>query len=705
MTAKPLFPAVEAPKTEGRPVEDTRHGITRVDEFAWLRAANWQEVFKDPSTLDPAIRAHLEAENTYQAAMMADTADLRKRLFEEMKGRIKEDDSSVPMKDGPFAYGSSYKKGGEQPRFFRTPRDGGTEEIILDGDVEAEGKAYFRIGGSDHSSDHRRLLWSYDDKGSEFYSLRVRDLATGKDLGYDVPDTSGGGVWNASNDGFLYTRVDENHRPSKLFFHALGSDVSQDRLVYEESDPGFFMDVAGSRNNEWIFISINDHETSEFRLLRTDDPTDTPKLVAARETGLQYDLEEGGDVFFILTNADGAKDFKVVTAPVSDPTRPNWKELVPHEPGRLILSLLAFKDFLTRLERKDGLPRIVVRDRKTGDEHSIAFDEEAYSLSLLGSYEYDTDIMRFSYSSMTTPAQVFDYDMRTRERVLLKTQEVPSGHDPEHYVTRRLMAPSHDGELVPVSLIYHRDTPLDGSAPALLYGYGSYGIAVPAAFNTNILSLADRGFVYAIAHVRGGKDKGFSWYEDGKRDKKTNTFLDFIAVARHLVSAKYTSHDRIVAQGGSAGGMLMGAVANMAPEAFGGIIAEVPFVDVLTTMLDDTLPLTPPEWPEWGNPIVSEKDYKTIAAYSPYDNVGALDYPPIMAVAGLTDPRVTYWEPAKWVARLRARKRGENPVLFKIHMDSGHAGASGRFSRLEEIAHVYAFALKVAGKMDSDKLV
>ena len=705
MTAKPLFPAVEAPKTEGHPVEDTRHGITRVDEFAWLRAANWQEVFKDPSTLDPAIRAHLEAENAYQAAMMADAADLRKRLFEEMKGRIKEDDSSVPMKDGPFAYGSSYKKGGEQPRFFRTSREGGTEEIILDGDAEAEGRSYFRIGGSDHSSDHRRLLWSYDDKGSEFYSLRVRDLATGKDLGYDVPDTSGGGVWNASNDGFLYTRVDENHRPSKLFFHALGSDVSQDRLVYEESDPGFFMDVGGSRTNEWIFISINDHETSEFRLLRTDDPTATPKLVAARETGLQYDLEEGGDIFFILTNADGAKDFKVVTAPVSDPTRPNWKELVPHEPGRLILSLLAFKDFLIRLERKDGLPRIVVRDRKTGDEHSIAFDEEAYSLSLLGSYEYDTDIMRFSYSSMTTPAQVFDYDMRTRERVLLKTQEVPSGHDPEHYVTRRLMAPSHDGELVPISLIYHRDTPLDGSAPALLYGYGSYGIAVPAAFNTNILSLADRGFVYAVAHVRGGKDKGFSWYEDGKRDKKTNTFLDFIAVARHLVSAKYTSHDRIVAQGGSAGGMLMGAVANMAPEAFGGIIAEVPFVDVLTTMLDDTLPLTPPEWPEWGNPIASEKDYKTIASYSPYDNVGALDYPPIMAVAGLTDPRVTYWEPAKWAARLRARKRGDNPVLFKIHMDSGHAGASGRFSRLEEIAYVYAFALKVARKMDSDKLV
>jgi len=700
MTRNIRFPAIEAPRTEERPISDTRHGITRTDEFGWLRADNWQEVFKDPATLDPAIRAHLEAENTYQAAMLGDEVELRKRLFEEMKGRIKEDDSSVPMKDGPFAYGSSYKKGGEQPRFFRTPRDGGAEEIILDGDLEAEEKPYFRIGGSDHSSDHTRLIWSFDDKGSEFFSLRVRDVDTGRDLDDQVPDTSGGGVWNAGNDGFLYTRIDDNHRPSKLFFHKLGTDVSQDRLVYEESDPGFFMDVGGTRTNDWIFVSINDHETSEFRLLRSSDPTATPQLVAAREAGLQYDLEEGGDVFFILTNADGAKDFKIATAPASDPTRQNWKDLVPHESGRLILSILAFKDFLVRLERKDGLPRIIVHDRATGAEHGISFDEEAYSLSLLGAYEYDTCIMRFSYSSMTTPAQVFDYDMRSRERVLLKTQEVPSGHDAYHYVTRRLMATSHDGELVPISLIYHRDTPLDGSAPLLLYGYGSYGITVPAAFNTNLLSLADRGFVYAIAHVRGGKDKGFSWYEDGKRAKKMNTFHDFIAVASHLVSAGYSSHHLIVAQGGSAGGMLMGAIANMAPESFGGIIAEVPFVDVLTTMLDDTLPLTPPEWPEWGNPIASETDYRYISAYSPYDNVAAQDYPPILAVAGLTDPRVTYWEPAKWIARLRARTAGANPALFKIHLDSGHAGASGRFSRLEEIAYVYAFAIKVAGETD-----
>ncbi|HTV68196.1 MAG TPA: S9 family peptidase [Rhizobiaceae bacterium] len=698
MTKKPVFPLKTPPLPEKRLVSDTRHGITRTDDYAWLRADNWQEVFKDPSVLDPAIRAHLTAENEYQAELMADTEGLRKTLFAEMKGRIKEDDSSVPMKDGPFAYGSSYKKGGEQPRYFRTPRDGGAEEIVLDGDHEAEGKTYFRIGDVDHASDHTRLLWAYDDKGSEFYTLKVRDIASGTDISDEVPDTGGSGVWAAENSGFFYTRLDANHRPSRIYFHKIGEDAANDRLIFEEADPGFFMDVDGTRDGKWVFIAISDHETSEYHVLPADDPFAQPRLVAAREREVQYGIEQGGDVFFVLTNADGAKDFKVMTAPVTSPGRENWTDLVPHNPGVLILSILAFEGFLVRLERKDGLPRIVVRDRASGEEHVIAFDEEAYSLGLSGSYEYDTEWMRFTYSSMTTPAQQFDYNMRTRERVLLKTQEVPSGHDPENYVTRRLMAPAEDGELVPISLLYHRDTKLDGSAPCLLYGYGSYGITVPAAFNTNCLSLVDRGFVYAIAHIRGGKDKGYSWYDDGKRAKKENTFRDFIAAANHLVAECYTSHDRIVAQGGSAGGMLVGAVVNMAPDAFGGIVAEVPFVDVLNTMLDDTLPLTPPEWPEWGNPIASEADYETIAAYSPYDNVGAHAYPPILAVAGLTDPRVTYWESAKWVAKLRDRKTDDNAVLFKINMDAGHAGASGRFSRLEEIAYVYAFALKIVGK-------
>ena len=695
---KASFPAVEPPRPQKKPTQDEHHGIRRIDDYAWMRADNWQDVFRDPSLLAPDIRSHLDAENAYQSALMADTAALRTALFAEMKGRIKEDDSSVPMKDGPYAYGSSFRIGGEQPRYFRTPRDGGEQHIFLDGDAEAAGKAYFRLGGIDHSSDHARLLWAYDEKGSEFYSLRVRDLDRGVDLEDVIGDTGGGGVWSADNSGLFYTRLDSNHRPSKIFHHVLGDDPANDRLVYAEADPGFFMNVGGTRNNDWIMIGINDHETSEYRILSADRPHDEPKIVAPRETGLQYDLEEGGDIFFILTNADGAKDFKIMTAPVADPTRSNWTELVPHEPGRLILSIIGFARYLVRLERKDGLPRIVVRERASGDEHVISFDEEAFSLGLSGSYEYDTDVLRFSYSSMTTPAQLFDYDMRTRERTLLKTQEVPSGHDPDLYVTRRLMAPAQDGEMVPVSLLHRRDTPLDGSAPCLLYGYGAYGITIPAAFNTNCLSLVDRGFVYAIAHVRGGKDKGYAWYEDGKRAAKENTFTDFISVARHLVAENYTAHDRIVAHGGSAGGMLMGAIANMAPEAFGAIVAEVPFVDVLTTMLDETLPLTPPEWPEWGNPIASEKDYRTIAAYSPYDNVGARDYPPVLAVAGLTDPRVTYWEPAKWVAKLRDMKTGASPILFRINMDAGHAGASGRFSRLEEVAYTYAFALKVTGK-------
>jgi len=698
MAPRHIFASPAAPETDRRPVVDEHHGIRRTDDYAWLRAGNWQEVFRDPDVLASDIRAHLEAENAYQEKLMADTTELQAKLFQEMKGRIKEDDSSVPMKDGPYAYGTSFKLGGQHPRYFRTPRDGGEQAIFLDGDAEAEGHPYFRIGGVGHSSDHKRLLWGFDDKGSEFFTLRVRDLATGADGSDEVPDTGGDGVWTADNSAFFYTRMDENHRPSKVFLHKVGTPASEDRLIFEETDPGFFVSVGGTRDNRWIFISIHDHETSEYRIIPADDPLAEPRIVSPRLTERQYDLEEGGDVFFILTNADGAKDFKIVTAPVSDPDPANWKELVPHEPGRLILSILAFKDFLVRLERKDGLPRIVIRDRATGEEHAIDFAEEAYSLGLSGSYEYDTETIRFSYSSMTTPSQLFDYDLRTRERTLLKTQEVPSGHDPDDYVTRRLMAPAADGELVPVSIVYHRSTPLDGTAPALLYGYGSYGSSIPASFNTNILSLVDRGFVYAIAHIRGGKDKGYAWYEDGKRAKKTNTFTDFIAVARHLVREGFTSHDRIVAHGGSAGGMLMGAVANMAPEAFGGIIAEVPFVDVLTTMLDATLPLTPPEWPEWGNPIASVEDYRTIAAYSPYDNVSAQAYPPILAVAGLTDPRVTYWEPAKWVAKLRAMKTDDNPVLFKINMKSGHAGASGRFSRLEEVAFTHAFALKVTGK-------
>jgi oligopeptidase B len=574
----------------------------------------------------------------------------------------------------------------------------GTEEILLDGDKEAEGKAYFRFGGVEHAPDHTHLVWGADDNGSEFFTLRARDLATRTDLPDQVERTGGHGVWSKDRTGFFYVRLDNNHRPIQVLHHALGMPMENDRVIYEETDPGFFISLGYTRDHEWLAIRLGNHETDEIRLLPLGEPSADPRLVEPRTEGLQYSLEEGGDTVFVLTNADSAVDFKIMFAPVDAPERENWTELVPHVPGRLILSIQSFKDYLVRMEREDGLPRIVVRDRNTAEEHVIAFDEEAYALGLHGSYEYDTDLMRFTYSSMTTPDQEFDYNMRTRERVLLKTQQVPSGHDPSAYITRRLMVPSHDGELVPVSLLYHKDTPLDGSAPCLLYGYGAYGIRIPPDFETDRFSLVDRGFVYAIAHVRGGKDKGYRWYEDGKREKKENTFHDFIAVGRHLVRERFTSHDRIVAQGGSAGGMLMGAVANMAPEDFAAIVAQVPFVDVLNTMLDDTLPLTPPEWPEWGNPITSEEDYRRIASYSPYDNVGPKPYPAILAIAGLTDPRVTYWEPAKWVARLREHSTSSSPILFKVNMSAGHGGASGRFARLDEVALVYAFALKAVGQ-------
>ncbi len=693
-----------APSAAKKPVTDIRHGIVRTDDYAWMRADNWQAMFKDPSLLDPELRRHLEAENAYMEAAMADTKDLQKALFAEMKGRIKEDDSSIPMKDGPYAYGTAFVTGGEQPRYFRIPRDADHKDeairkLLLDGDKEAAGKDYFRLAGIDHSSDHAFGIWGYDDKGSEYFTLRVRNLETGEDLADVIENTGGGGAWAPDGKSFFYTLQDENHRPSKVFHHIVGQPQSADRLVYEEEDPGFFMSVGGSLLDDFIYIDIHDHETSEYYILSTKDLTAEPRLVAKRVEGVEYSMTEGGDVFYILTNDGGAKDFKIMEAPVEAPGKENWKEVVPHEPGRLILSHMAFARHLVWLERRDGLPVIMIRDRKSGEAHAIAFAEEAYSLGLQGAAEYDTDVIRFSYSSMTTPSQLFDYNMATRERVLLKTQEVPSGHDPDDYVTRRVFAEAHDGEKVPVTLLYRKDTKLDGSAPCLLYGYGAYGITIPAGFNTNCLSLADRGFVYAIAHIRGGKDKGFSWYEDGKMEKKVNTFKDFISAADYLVKEGFTSYDRIIAEGGSAGGMLMGAVANMAPEKFAGIIAAVPFVDVLNTMLDDTLPLTPPEWPEWGNPIESEEEYRWIAAYSPYDNVGEKPYPPILALSGLTDPRVTYWEPTKWVARLREKTTGEAPILLKTNMAAGHGGKSGRFQRLEEVAFEYAFAIKVAGKM------
>jgi len=679
------------------------HGILREDPYAWLRDDNWREVMRDPAVLDPEIRAYLEAENAYTRAAMAPTDALQAQLFAEMKGRIKEDDSSVPSPDGPYAYYQRFETGGQHPVFCRCPtkgnwqaRDG--EEVLLDGNREAEGEPYFRVAGCEHSPDHRLLAYAADRNGSERCRINVKDLESGELLPDTIEEAQGSLVWANDGQTLFYVTLDAEHRPCKVYRHRLGDDPADDLLVYEERDPGFFVGLGKTESDRFIVISAHDHTTSEVRVIDAAAPESAPVLIAARERDIEYEVSDHGERFLILTNAGGAIDFKIAEAPIDAPGRENWRDLVPHREGRLILSLLVFKDYMVRLERENSLPRIVVTALPSGAEHAIAFDEAAYSLGLVPGYLYDTTVLRFAYSSLTTPQQVFDYDMADRTRDLLKEQEVPSGHDPSAYEARRVLARSHDGEEVPVSLVYRKTTPLDGSAPLLLYGYGSYGMSIPAAFSTNRFSLIDRGFIYAIAHIRGGTDKGYGWYLHGKREKKVNTFHDFIAAAEGLIDQGFTRAGQIVGHGGSAGGMLMGAVANMRPDLFRGIIAEVPFVDVLNTMCDKDLPLTPPEWPEWGNPLESVEAYQTIAAYSPYDNVEAKDYPAILATAGLTDPRVTYWEPAKWVARLRATKTDGNLLLLNTIMTGGHGGSSGRFDKLHEVALAYAFALLICGK-------
>ena len=700
------------PIAEKRPSKRVVHGITLHDDYAWLRADNWQEVLRDGSTLPADIKAHLEQENRYADAQLAGGEDLRTALFEELKGRIKADDSSVPSPDGPFDYYSRFRQGGQHRLFCRRPRNGGEETILLDGDALAKDKSFFAFGGFAPSPDHGLIAWSCDENGSEFHTIRLLDTSKGVMLADNTPDAEGEAVWLADGSGFYYVRLDENHRASSVWLHRLGTPADEDRLIYEEADAGMFVGLSQTQSRRLATIDIHDHETSEVRIIHLDDADSTVHLIAARQEGVQYEIEHrplpgGKDQLLILTNLDDAEDFRVMTAPLAAAAQEtsaqeisaqaSWRDLIPHKPGRYILDIVLLADWLVRLEREDGLPRIVIRALSNGEEHAIAFAEEAYSLALDGGMEFTTDRIRFVYSSMTTPAETYDYDMRSRERVLRKRQEVPSGHDPALYVTRRVFAPTADGESVPISLLYRKTTALDGSAPLLLYGYGAYGLSMPAQFSTNALSLVDRGFVYAIAHIRGGTEKGWRWYREGKLARKPNTFQDFVAAGSYLAERGFTARKRIVAHGGSAGGMLMGAIANLAPDLFGAIVAEVPFVDVLTTMLDDSLPLTPPEWPEWGNPIDDEAAFRTILSYSPVDNVAARPYPPILALAGLTDPRVTYWEPAKWVARLREKNPHGNPVIFKVNMDSGHGGASGRFERLKEVALVQAFALQTMG--------
>jgi oligopeptidase B len=677
-----------------RPRRIEQLGRVRVDDYAWMKDENWRKVLHDPAALDADIRAHLEAENAYTAAMLASTEPLQAELFEEMKARIKPDDSSVPAPDGPFEYYGRYAPKAQHPVLARRPRgDADGEEVLIDADALARGKAYFQLGHSEHSPDHQLFAWSADEQGSEVYRVYVKDLATGLVLPEPVEDCTGDFCWSADSRWLYWIWRDPEGRPAKVYRRRARRGAADDVLVYEEPDDGFFLHVHRANCGGWIVISTGHHETSEAWLIAPEDPTAAPRLVEPRAEGVLYDVEPWGERFVIRTNADDAVDFKLMTADAGDLSRSAWRELVAHQPGRLITGVIAFAGRLVRAERNNAEERIVVTEEKSLAEHAIQFEEEAYALSPESGFEYDTSILRFVYQSPTTPRQWFDYDMSTRTRILLKTQEIPSGHDPQRYRVRRLEATAADGAEVPITLLMRRDTPLDGSAPLLLYGYGSYGIALEPSFSIVRLSLVERGWIWAMAHVRGGSEKGRGWFLDGKRFKKKNSFTDFIAAAEHLIECGYARKGGIVAQGGSAGGLLMGAIVNMRPDLFAGIVAEVPFVDVLNTISDEDLPLTPAEWPEWGDPIRDPKAYDYIKSYSPYDNVEARAYPAVLATGGLSDPRVTYWEPAKWAAKLRPASTSGKPVLLKINMDAGHGGASGRFDHLKDPALAYAFAI------------
>lgn len=689
---RPMEP--KPPRADKRPVSIEQLGRVRTDDYAWLKDEGWRQVLHDPGALKPEIRQHLEAENAYTKAMLASTEPLQGQLFEEMKARIKPDDSSVPEPDGAFAYYVRYAPGAQHPIHARRARQAeAAEEVLIDAEALAQGKAYFQLARAEHSPDHRLYAWAVDEQGSEVYRIYVKDLASGQVLAGPVENGAGDFCWSACSQWLYWIWRDAEGRPAKVFRRPARGGPDDDVLIYEEPDDGFFLHIHLSSSRAFVVIGAGNHETSEAWLIPASDPTAAPRVVEPRREGVLYDVEPWGERIVVRTNADGAVDFKLMFADPAEPSKASWREFVPHQPGRLIEGVTAFKGFLARSELRDAVDRIVVTAKDTLEEHAIAFGEEAFTLSLDAGYEYETDNLRFVYQSPTTPRQWFDYHMAERTRTLLKTQEIPSGHDPELYVVRRLNAAAADGAQVPITVLHRRSTPVDGSAPLLLYGYGAYGLSMPASFSITRLPLVDRGWIFAIAHVRGGSERGRGWFLDGRRFRKKNSFTDFIACAETLIAEGYGRAGAIVAQGGSAGGMLMGAVANLRPELFAGIIAEVPFVDVLNTISDEDLPLTPPEWPEWGNPLKDPEAYDYIASYSPYDNIGPRPYPAILATGGLSDPRVTYWEPAKWAAKLREAGQAPRPVLLKINMDAGHGGASGRFDHLKDPALAYAFAI------------
>jgi oligopeptidase B len=672
------------PLAEKRPVVHEAHGDRRVDEYAWLRERD-----------DPAVIAHLEAENAYTEAMTAGSAGLRDRLFGEIVGRIQQTDSGAPVPHGAWLYYSRTEEGRQYPILCRRPRrsddGGGGEQVILDQNVLAEGHEYLRVGDAEVSPDHRLLAYTVDTDGSEQFRLRIRDLQTGRDLADVVERVYYSVAWASDNATLFYTRPDQAMRPWQVWRHRLGSDAAADALVVQEEDERFFASVSRTRSGALILVSLESKVTTEVRVVRADAPTAEPTIVEPRRQGHEYSVDHHGETLYIVSN-DDAINFRLMASPLATPSREHWREVIPHRDDVKLDGVDLFARHMVMYERAGGVRRIGVRRLADSATYVIEQPESVYVAMPGTNHEWDTETLRFEYTSLVTPRSAIDYGMESGERTVVKQEPVLGGYEPGEYVTERLWATAPDGVRVPISTVRRRDTALDGTAPALLYGYGSYEISMEPAFASTRLSLLDRGFVYAIAHVRGGGEMGRRWYEDGKFAHKRNTFSDFIACADHLVAEGRTSHQRMAIRGGSAGGLLIGAVLNLRPDLAAVALAHVPFVDVVTTMLDDTLPLTVTEYEEWGDPNQLDA-YREMLAYSPYDNIGAADYPAVLATAGLNDPRVGYWEPAKWVARLRERRTGERPVLLQTEMGAGHGGPSGRYEAWRKEAFALAFVL------------
>lgn len=673
------------PVAATRPHSFTHHGITIEDPWAWLRDPGY------PDVQDKDVLAYLEAENAYFDAIMAPHKPLAETLFQEMRGRIKEDEASVPQKDGDWLYWTDHEVGAEYARWWRKPVAGGDDQLILDETPLAAGKEYFRLGEIAVSPDGRLLAYAYDDNGSERFEVRVKDLTTGELL----PDTISGMLseiaWTADSKGFLYGLANENWRTDNARWHRLGEPVENDIELFREKDEGYRVAVGETSSRKWLTIATGDHVTSEVWLLPADNPAATPICVAPRQPGREYDVDEHDGTLFIHTN-DTDTNWRLVTAPITAPGE--WTERIAPSRHFYMTGVTCFADFFTVEGREDGLDQIELhRYDASVPPTRLKFPEASYVAGLGDNPEYAVTKLRLGYESMVTPGTVQDYDVATGALETLKVQEIPSGYDGSKYRTERLTITARDGTAVPVSIVYPHDFPRDGTGKLYLYAYGAYGHAIPPGFSTSRMSFLDRGMAFAIAHIRGGDDLGQHWYHEGKLEKRTNTFHDFVDVAKGLIALGYTAPGKIAIAGRSAGGELMGAVVNSDPELWGAVIADVPFVDVLNTMLDESLPLTPGEWPEWGNPIEDKAAFELIRSYSPYDNVRAQAYPPMLISGGLNDPRVTYWEPAKWAARLRATKTDDNILLLKTNMGAGHGGKSGRWESLREYADEMAFVL------------